>query len=147
MRVILKEDVQNLGDMGDIVNVSDGFGRNFLIPQGLALHANEKNAKQFAHQRSQIERQKEKLRAVALGLVGELANQSVTIPRQVGDDDKLFGSVTRRDIENAFGDQGFEVSRKKIQLRKPIKELGVYKVEVKLHADVRAEVRVWVTRI
>jgi len=147
MRVILVQDVVKLGDMGEVVKVADGYARNYLIPQGMALPANEQNGKAFRHQLKMIERQKSRLRSAALDLVGQLNDISVTIPRQVGDDDKLYGSVTNRDIEAALATEGFEVDRKKILLDKPIRELGVYRIEAKLHGDVRAHIRVWVTAI
>lgn len=147
MRVILTQDVQNLGDMGEVVSVSPGYGRNFLVPQGMALPANERNARQFKHQLEQIERKKARLRAAALEMVGQLTDISVTIPRQVGEGDRLYGSVTSRDIEAALTAEGHEIDRRKVQLKKPIRDLGVYKVDLKLHSDVRTHIRVWVTAI
>lgn len=147
MRVILTQDVQNLGDMGEVVKVSPGYGRNYLVPQGLALPASERNARQFKHQIEQVEKQKARLKVAAQEMVGSLENFSVTIPRQVGEDDALFGSVNTRDIATALAAEGHEVNRRKIILDKPIRDLGVYKVVVKLHSDVRTFVRVWVTAI
>ena len=147
MRVILTQDVQNLGDMGEVVRVSPGYGRNYLVPQGLALPANERNARQFKHQIEQVERKKARLREAALEVVGKLTGTSVTIPRQVGEGDRLFGSVNTRDIEAALEAEGFEIDRRKIQVDKPIRELGVYRVNIKLHSDVRADIHVWVTAI
>ncbi len=147
MRVILTEDVPNVGDMGEIVRVADGFGRNFLIPQGLALPATERSAKAFIHQQVQIERRKQKLRAKALELLGGLSSVSVTIPRQVGEGDRLYGSVSNRDVQLALAEAGFDVDRRKIMLDQPLRELGVYKVEIKLMSDVRATVKVWVTAL
>lgn len=147
MRVILTQDVPKLGDMGEVVNVKPGFGRNHLIPKGMALPANERNARQFQHQLEQIERQKERLRLEALQIVGDLENVSVTIPRQVGEEDRIHGSVTNRDIEVALAAEGFKVDRRKIITDGAIRDLGVYRVEVKLHSEVRANIRVWVTAI
>lgn len=145
MQVILTEDVQNVGDMGDVVKVSDGFGRNYLIPQGLALPATGRSAGHFEHQRKQIDQRKQRLRARALEMVGGLNGLSITIPRQVGEDDRLFGSVTNRDIQAALSTEGVEIDRRKILLDHALKELGVYEVTLKLHTDVRTKIKVWVT--
>lgn len=147
MQVILTEDVPNLGDMGDIVSVSDGYGRNYLIPNRLALPAGGKSAKQFEHQKQQIDAKKARLREEALQAVKKIAGVSVTIPRQVGDDDRLYGSVTNRDIQQALAAEGQEIDRRKIVLSQPIRELGVYRVPVRLHSDVKTSVKVWVTAL
>ena len=147
MLVILMEDVSNLGDMGDVVNVSDGYGRNYLVPQGLALPATGQRAGHFAHQRAQIDRRKERLRKEALAVVGDLSGVAVTIPRQVGEDDKLYGSVTNRDIQAALEAEGYTIDRRKIALDHPLRELGVYKVTLKLHSEVKTDVGVWVTAL
>jgi len=147
MQVILTEDVPKVGDMGEVVDVSPGYGRNYLIPQGLALPAHGKRARHFKHQKRQIEQRKARLREEALQVIGGLSDISVTIPRQVGEDDKLYGSVTNRDIQSALEAEGFDVDRRKIILDQPLKKLGVYRVEVKLHSDVKTHIRVWVTAI
>ncbi|OIP40857.1 MAG: 50S ribosomal protein L9 [Deltaproteobacteria bacterium CG2_30_63_29] len=147
MQVILTEDVPHVGDMGDIVKVSDGFGRNFLIPQKLALPAVGGRIKYFQHEKTRIARQKEQLRQKALEVVGGLRGVSVTIPRQVGEDDKLYGSVTNRDVQVALAAAGFDMDRRKILLDQPIKELGIFSVAIKLHSEVKAHVRVWVTAL
>lgn len=147
MQVILTEDVPHVGDMGDIVKVSDGYGRNFLIPQGLALPAIGNKVKFMQHEKGRIARQKELLRKQALEVVGGLRGVSVTIPRQVGEDDKLYGSVTNRDVQVALAASGFDLDRRKILLEQPIKELGIYSVAIKLHSEVKAHVRVWVTAL
>ena len=144
MRVILLEDVQNLGIMGDIVKVSDGYGRNYLIPQKLAILATEQKAKSFEHQRKIIEAKKEKLKAEAKEKIGHLENLSITIAKQAGEDDKLFGSVTNRDIQEALAELGHEIDRRKIIVDKPIRELGIYKIQIKLIAEINAHIKVWV---
>lgn len=145
MQVILKEDVPNLGDMGEIVTVAAGYGRNFLIPQGLALPATGSNARQLQHEIALIEQRKERQRQAALGVLGQINDVSVTVPMRVGEHDKLFGSVTTRDIAEALSQQsGHTIERKQVQLSSSITELGVYKVPVKLASGVRANVRVWV---
>lgn len=145
MQVILKEDVPNLGDMGEVVTVAAGYGRNFLIPQGLALPATGSNARQLQHEIALIEQRKERQRQAALGVLGQINDVSVTVPMRVGENDKLFGSVTTRDVAEALSQQsGHAIDRKQVQLAHPITELGVYKVAVKLASGVRATVRVWV---
>ena len=146
MQVILTEDVPHVGDMGDIVKVSDGFGRNFLIPQKLALPAVGGRIKYFQHEKTRIARQKEQLRQKALEVVGGLRGVSVTIPRQVGEDDKLYGSVTPMQIAEAMVAQGVEIDRHAVVLAEPIRQLGVYEVDVQLHSEVQTKVKVWVVR-
>jgi len=144
MQVILTEDVPNVGEMGQIVRVAPGYGRNYLIPQGLALLATSSNAKQLAHQVRLIEDRKQAERAAALEIVGDIDGLSVTIPMRAGDNDKLFGSVTNRDLAHALEQMNVDVKRKQIQLQRPISELGIYKVAIKLASGVYAHVRVWV---
>lgn len=147
MEIILKEDVPNLGNMGDIVKVRPGYGRNYLIPRGLAVLATGGRKRETEHLLRQIREQREKLRGEAQGLGAQLDGLSLTLPRQAGDDDRLFGSVTNRDIEAALVDQGFSVDRRRIVLKEPLKALGVYEVPVKLHADVTSKLRVWVVAL
>ena len=144
MEIILKEDVPHLGNMGDVVEVKAGYGRNYLIPKGLAILADPGGKKQFEHVRRVIDSQREKLRASALDQAQELGDISVTIAKKVGDDDRLFGSVTNRDIESALAANGHTVDRRRIVLSAPIKALGIYAVPLKLHADVEVPLKVWV---
>lgn len=144
MELILTEDVPHVGNMGDVVNVKPGYGRNYLIPRGLAVLANTGSRVQFEHVRRQIEEKKDKLRSSALERAQVLGDISVTIAKKVGDDDRLFGSVTNRDIEAALAALGHEVDRRRIVLSAPIKELGIYQVPLKLHADVEVPLMVWV---
>lgn len=144
MQVILTEDVQNVGDMGEIVNVADGYGRNFLIPQGLALPATNSNAKALQHQIAQIERKKAELRQKALEILKDVDGVSVTIPVRAGENDKLFGSVGTRDIAEALNQNGVNVDRKQVQLERALTELGIYEIRVKLASGVYAHVKVWV---
>lgn len=145
MKLILREDVHGLGDVGDIVDVKPGYGRNYLIPQGLAVVADPKNVKAIEHERKQIARRLEKMKASATDLGSRLDGLSVTIPRKAGEQDKLFGSVTTRDIEEALEVEGLKVDRKRIRMLEPIKSLGVYQITVRLHPEVVPEIRVWVT--
>jgi len=145
MKVILLEDVTNVGNMGEIVKVSDGYGRNFLIPQGLALLATEQRTKEFAHQQAMIEHKKAKIRKEALELVSKIDGVEIKIARATTDADegRIHGSVTNRDIADAIkAATGVEVDRRKVVLASPIKEIGESEVEVRLAADVKATVKV-----
>lgn len=144
MQVILLKNVPDLGDMGDLVEVKPGFARNFLIPQRKAIPADPSNVRQIEHQRKLVERQRVKLKEVAKATAERLANTSITIARKVGEQEKLFGSVTSIDLEKALHDEGIELDRRQISLAEPIKALGVYQVPVKLDSDVAAELKVWV---
>lgn len=144
MQVILTEDVANVGEMGEVVKVSAGYGRNYLIPQGLALPATHGYAKRIQHERDRIEKRKAREREEALKVVGDIDGISITIPMRVGEANKLFGSVGTRDISAALDSQGIKISRKQIQLARALSELGIYKIPVKLASGVFASVRVWV---
>lgn len=144
MQVILIEDVANVGDMGDVVNVADGYGRNFLIPKGMALPATTGNAKRLQHELSLVEKKKQEQIAHAKTIVNDIDGVAVTIPMRAGDNDKLFGSVTNRDLAEALTHHGVDVDRKRIQLDRPITELGIYKVSIKLASGIYAYVKVWV---
>ena len=144
MQVILTEDVPKLGEMGEIVNVAPGYGRNFLIPQGLAIPATSGNKAQIAHHLEDIERRKERERAAAQGMFQKLDGQSITIPKRAGEEDKLFGSVTNRDIADVLTGQGFEVDRRMVVLEQPISNLGIFQVPIKLASGVYAKVKVWI---
>jgi len=146
MDVILRFDVPKLGRAGQAVTVSDGYARNYLLPQALAEAATKDNmAKIEAELRKRsVEEAKEK--EVCETLAAKLAEVSVTIPRKAGEDDKLFGSVTNIDIAKALEKEGITIDRKKILVDPPIRELGVVSVDISLHHDVTAAVRVWVVR-
>ncbi len=144
MRVILTEDIPHVGSMGEIVRVADGYGRNYLIPQGLAVQATEQRAKAFEHQMKMIAHKKAKIHREASELVGQLEGKSIQVARQAGDDDRLYGSVTNRDIQEALEAEGFAIDKRKIVLDKPLRELGVYRVAIKLATDVVAHVKIWV---
>ena len=147
MKVILKEDVQNLGIIGTVVDVANGYGRNYLIPRKLAVEANPKNLKQFEHHKKIILAKAEKIK-IAAGEVGdEISALSLVIEAKAGEEDKLFGSVTTKDIAEAISKQGLEVDKRKIILKEPIKRLGTYDVSVKVHQDVTATVKVEVKQV
>lgn len=142
MKVILKEDVDNLGVMGTVVEVKDGYGRNFLIPRSLAVEANPKNIRHFEHQKKTIEVQVKKVRKSAEDLADQLSRMTLSLEARAGEEDKLFGSVTTKDIADAISQKGVEVDRRKILLDEPIKRLGSYEVQIKVHQDVTANVKV-----
>jgi large subunit ribosomal protein L9 len=144
IQIILKEDVPNLGHSGELVQVRPGYGRNYLIPQGLAVVASRKNVAQMEHEKRAIEARSAKQRKDAEALAGTMKDVTVEISRQVGEGDKLFGSVTTRDIEEALAAKGHKVDRKKIHLAEPIKALGQYPVDVKIARDVTIQIKVWV---
>ena len=142
MEVILKEDIVNLGKMGEVVRVRDGYARNYLLPHGLVVVANKKNLKGFEHQKRVVASQKERVLKQAETLSEKLAGAALTIPVKAGEEGKLFGSVTNIDIEKALRAKGFDIERRKIHLDEPIKSLGDYEVPVRLTADVTATVKV-----
>lgn len=144
MQVILNEDVANLGEVGDIVNVADGYGRNFLIPRKLAMPATTRNVRELAHTKRVIAAKRAKMVKSAEELAKKLQDLSVTIAKAVGEEDKLFGSVTNREIVDAINEEGFNIDKRQVQLATPIKNLGVYTVAVKIHGDISAQIKVWV---
>jgi large subunit ribosomal protein L9 len=146
MKVILKEDVKDLGVMGSVVDVANGYGRNYLIPRNLAAEANPRNIQQMEHDKSIILSKVEKIKAAADELANNVSSIKVTIEAKAGEEDKLFGSVTTKDIAEAVAEQGFDVDKRKIQLEEPIKRLGEYEVSIKLHHDVVASVKVEVKK-
>ena len=142
MKVILQENVDNLGYVGDILDVANGYARNYLLPQKKALEANMRNVKALEHAKRVTGH---KAKEVEQGLKGEaekLSGVSLTFPVQTGKDDKLFGSITSKDIEEGLMAEGFEVDRRKIQLPQPLKELGASTVDIKLFRDITAQITV-----
>ena len=146
MQVILLERIGRLGQMGDVVNVKDGFARNFLLPQGKALRATEANRKRFEGERSQLEARDLELKSEAQGVSGKLDGKSFIVIRQAGDTGQLYGSVSTRDIATAITEGGFSVERRQVLLDRPIKTLGVHDVRVALHAEVVPHVSINVAR-
>lgn len=146
MKVILRENLDNLGEIGEVVEVKDGYARNFLIPRKLAFEANTKNLNQLEAQKKQLERKIEKEKILAERIREEIEKISLTIQMKVGEDGKLFGSVTTQMIADALKEKGFEIDRKTITIPEPIKALGIYNVEIKLHKDVVAKIKVWTVR-
>ncbi len=146
MRVILKAEVPKLGDAGDIVKVAPGYGRNYLLPRGLAIPASEGSVRQLEHQKRVAEAIKRKQLAAAKELAKKLEDRAISIRREAGEDDRLFGSVTKRDIAAALVAEGIEVDRRMIQLDEPIRAIGLFTVGIRLHREVSGSVRVYVIR-
>ncbi|MGV8079605.1 MAG: 50S ribosomal protein L9 [Syntrophales bacterium] len=142
MKVILKDNVDSLGKVGETIKVSDGYARNFLIPKGLAVEASSKNVKSVEDERRRILQKAEKDRRKAQSMADRLAGVTFIVRRRVGEQDKLFGSVNTRDIEQCAIEMGVELERKWIVLEEPIRELGTFPVRIKLPGGVAAEITV-----
>jgi large subunit ribosomal protein L9 len=142
MKVILKEDVKNIGSMGAVVNVADGYGRNYLIPKNLAVEANPKNIKRFEHEKNIILEKARKIKNNQEDLSHKISKLSLTIEANAGEDGKLFGSVTSKDITEALAKQGIDIDKRKIVLpEETIKRIGTYTIQVKLHPEVTASIQ------
>jgi len=146
MQVILLEDVDNLGSTGDQVDVKPGYARNYLLPRGLAVDANTRNARTLQHRHQMVAARVERRRKAAMDLAERVAATEVTITMLAGEEERLFGSVTKRDIEQALAEEGLTVDRKRILLDDPIKALGVHTVQVKIHPEVTTDLKVWVVK-
>jgi large subunit ribosomal protein L9 len=142
MKLILREDVYNLGKGGELVEVKAGYGRNFLIPRGLAVLANPKNIREVEHQKAVAAAKAAKLKASAEAVAKRLSDTPVTLRRKVGEQDKLYGSVTAMDVAEALAARGLDIDRRTIDLAEPIKALGDFEVGVKLHSEVVGKVKV-----
>ena len=145
MEVILKKNVDNLGEEGDVVKVKAGYGRNYLRPQGSAVQANASNLANLEKERAAIEARKATVKTEAEGIAKKINGTTIVIEQRAGEEDKLFGSVTSGDIADKLASLGIEVDRKKIQLDEPIKTLGEFMIKVKAGFQVTAEVKVQVT--
>ena len=146
MEVILRQAVEKLGHPGDIVKVSPGFARNYLLPRGIAYEATPGNRKRIAQEKSRLEAAESTRRGAAQELATRLEEVSLTFSARVGEENKLFGSVTSADIAQQLEAQGFHIEKRQIDLHDPIRSLGVYRVPIKLHADVKPEIKVWVIK-
>jgi large subunit ribosomal protein L9 len=144
MRLILSQNVENLGRIGDLVKVKNGYARNFLIPRGLAVVANEGNQASLNHQMRLLEKKKALILGDAKKQAGLIEKISVTVTKQVGEDEKIFGSVTTAELEELLAAEGVKVSKKDIKLTEEIKKVGVYSAEVRVHPEVVAKFKVWV---
>ena len=147
MEVILRQAVEKLGQPGDVVKVSPGFARNYLLPRGIAYAATAGNLKRIAQEKARLEAAEDERRGGAQTIATRLESVSLTFSARVGEEGKLFGSVTASDIAEQLHAQGFDmIEKRQIDLHEPIKALGVYRVPVRLHADVKPEIKVWVIK-
>jgi len=146
MEVILREDIERLGNRGQVVKVADGYARNFLLPKRLAVAATESNRKIVEQERQAHLRREAKQKSEAEDLGKLLTGVTLTIAQKAGENDQLFGSVTAKDVADALALQNYNVDRRKVLLEEPIKQLGEFKVPVRLHRDVTAEVTVQVVK-
>lgn len=142
MKLILKENIEHLGQIGDIVKVAPGYARNFLLPKGFAIEATDRNAKALDHAKRQLAYKKNKNLEAAKNLIAKLEALTIQLSHQAGEEGKLFGSVTNMEIAAFLKDNGFDVDRKKIVLAEPIKQLGEYSVPVKIHPEIAATLKV-----
>ena len=146
MKIILLEDVKGVGQRGDTVKVADGYARNFMIPNRLAIRSTGTGAKVFAEKERQLDRREAKARKEAEEAAKKFADVSVHISMEVGEEDRLFGAVTTADIADQLKTQGIEIDKKKILLKEPLKQLGVYNVAIKLFRGVEPKIKVWVEK-
>ncbi len=146
MRLILRTDVDHLGRRGEVVKVTPGYGRNFLLPKGLAYEFNDANLKRVEKERKLLEVRLVKERQEAEEYAKRIGAASCTIVKKVGESDTLYGSVTTAEIAEALEKEGFSVDKRKILLDEPIKALGIYTVPIRIHPDVTAELKVWVVK-
>jgi large subunit ribosomal protein L9 len=146
MLVILRENVRNLGNIGDVVTVNDGYARNFLLPRNLVVAANEKNLAVIEHHKKTLEKKRAIVRAASEELAKKLANFSCTLKRKVGENDKLFGSVNSHDVAEALKAAGYKIEKTSVIIDQPIKTLGVHPVPVELDGGGTATLKVWVVK-
>ena len=146
MKVILRKDIETLGNIGDIVDVKEGYARNFLIPRKIAYTALSGNLRALEDEKKSIARKSEKELNAAENVSTKLEKVSVTIPVQVGEEDKIFGSVTTQMIAEALKEKDFDIDKRKIEIEESIKTLGIYNVNIKLHSNINASIKVWVVR-
>jgi large subunit ribosomal protein L9 len=146
MKVILRKDFEALGQIGDIVEVKEGYARNFLIPRKIVYTALGGNLRALEEEKRNLVRKNEHELQTAETLAAELEKVSVTIPVQVGEEDKIFGSVTNQMISDALSEKDYVIDKRKIEIEEPIKTLGIYSVNLKLHKSINAKIKVWVVR-
>ncbi len=146
MKIILKEDHERLGKAGEVVNVSDGYARNYMMPRGLAMQVTRGNMAVYEAERRQKEVLKNKSKRTAEALAVELEKVSCTAVVQVGEEDRVFGSVTNQHVADLLKEKGYDIDRRNILLDEPLKALGVYTVGIRLHPDVEGKVKVWVVK-
>ncbi len=146
MQVILQENIPSLGKAGEVVSVKDGYGRNYLLPKGKAVKADPKNLKMLDHQKRVVAAKEAKRKTEAEDLAKKMGELSITISREAGEGEKIFGSVTTKDVAEALRREGYVIDRHDIKLEEHIKQLGIFDVPVKLHPEVTGTVKVWVVK-
>ena len=146
MKVILRQDFETLGKIGEVVDVKDGYARNFLFPRGLAYAALKGNIRALDDEKKSVEKRNLQELKAAENLAAELETVSITIPVQVGEEDKIFGTVTTQMIADALKEKGHDIDKRKVEIEEPIKALGIYGVSLKIHQNVNAKIKVWVVR-
>lgn len=146
MKVILISDVDKLGKMGDLIDVREGYARNYLFPKNLAIKETKESLKAFEEKKKKHAQDIAKEKIKFEELAKKINNTSFTIPAAAGDEDKLFGSVTADDIATVFSTEGIQIDKKQVNIKEPIKKLGVYQIEVKLHPEVTATAKIWVVK-
>jgi large subunit ribosomal protein L9 len=144
MKVILRTDIPNIGKQGDVKDVATGYARNYLLPRQLVWESNEQSKKLWEQEKVKLSKQKAVIVAGAKGQAEQIEKLSITIPVKVGDSGKLFGSVTNAAIAAALGEKGFAVDKHDVLLEEPIKEVGIYSIDVRIHPEVTAKAKVWV---
>jgi large subunit ribosomal protein L9 len=149
MKIILRQNIETLGKMGDLVIVRDGYARNYLLPHGMAYVATQGNLKVLEEEKKRlsVKQNRELKESEHIASALERLENAITIPMQVGEEDKLFGTVTKEMIAEKLTEKGFNIDKRKIEIEEPIRVLGIYTVNVKLHQHVTAKVKVWVTRL
>jgi len=144
MKVVLKDDIKNVGKMGQIVDVADGYARNYLVPRGLAVEANIKNLKSLEHEKKIIQEKAKRIKNSSQTLSDKISTMTLVIKAKAGDEGKLFGAVTSMDIAELLKNEGIEMDKKKIFLDEPIKRLGSYSVNIKIHPEISTHLNIQV---
>lgn len=146
MKVVLRQNFESLGEAGKIVNVKDGYARNFLLPRGIAFEANPRNLKVFEQEKKRLVALKDKEKKAAETLKAKLEGVSITATLPVGEDDRVFGSVTNQDVAELLAAKGFDIDKRRVLLEEPVKALGIYEVPVKIHPEVESTIKLWVVK-
>src|SRR4030043_370058 len=144
MKVVLKDDIKNVGKMGQIVDVADGYARNYLVPRGLAVEANIKNLKALEHEKKIIQEKAKRIKNTSQTLSDKISTMTLVIKAKAGDEGKLFGAVTSMDIAELLKNEGIEMDKKKISLDEPIKRLGSYSVNINIHPEISTHLNIQV---
>ena len=146
MKVILTENIADLGEIGQVVNVAPGYARNYLLPKGIALEATGRNVRELEHEVRVLDQKREKVRQEMMSLAEKLNQVSIVMQRKVAEEDKLYGSVSASDIAAALAEKGFDIQRKDLILDQPIKQVGEFMVPVRVHAQISANIRLVVQK-